>query len=342
MNHRHNRPARAGALKSLLAAASASAIALFAGAPAHAATPKTRVAIIVRDFGNPYWRALRDGAVAEGKKLHIPVSVQAGATETDSIGENAKISTMANEDFTCFGVVPVNATNIITPLIPVSNKHIPIINLDSGLDPAAVKAAGLTITSFIGSDNTNAGQIAGAYMLKMLHDKGNVAILQGIPGEENGINRDNAFRSTTAGKLTVVQAEAADYERSRALTEAEAMLRVHPDLNGIFAANDEMGLGAAQAIANAGKSATIKVVSIDGVKEALESVKSGKLSGTVSQYPYAEGEMAVQACHQLAMGKSIPAHVTAPIKLITPQNAAKALKSFPRPFFTFTDPFGTP
>ncbi|MHB1302802.1 MAG: sugar ABC transporter substrate-binding protein [Acidiphilium sp.] len=327
---------------SLAGAAVVGVLGLVAAMPVQAAAKKARVAIVVRDFGNPYWRALRDGAVAEGKKLHVPVSVQAGSSETDSIGENAKISTMANENFTCFGVVPVNATNIITPLIPVSRKHIPIINLDTGLDQKAVKAAGLTITSFIGSDNYHAGQLAAGYMLKMLHDKGNVAILQGIPGEQNGINRDNAFRKTTAGKLTVVQAEAADYERSRALTDAEAMLRVHSDLNGIFAANDEMGLGAAQAIANAGKTKTIKVVSIDGVKEALGAVKSGKLAGTVSQYPYAEGEMAVQACQQIAEGKSVPAHITSPIELITPQNAGKALKAFPRPFFAFHDPFGAP
>lgn len=322
--------------------AAASTIAMLTVLPASAATTKTRVAIVVRDFGNPYWRALRDGAVAEGKKLHVPVSVQAGSSETDSVGENAKISTMANENFTCFGVVPVNASNVITPLIPVSKKGIPIINLDSGLDPKAVKAAGLKLTSFIGSDNTHAGEIDGKYMLKMLDGKGKVAILEGIPGEENGIHRETAFRKTTAGKLTVVQSESADYERSRALTETEAMLRVHPDLNGIFAANDEMGLGAAQAIANAGKSKSIHVVSIDGVKEALEAVKSGKLAGTTSQYPYAEGEMAVQACVQLAHGKSIPAHITSPIKLITPKNAAMALKDFPRPFFAFTDPFGAP
>ncbi|HEX7390416.1 MAG TPA: substrate-binding domain-containing protein, partial [Acidiphilium sp.] len=322
-------------LRGLLAGTAVAGFAgLLAAGPmpvANAATgAKARVAIVVRDFGNPYWRALRDGAVAEGKKLGVPVSVQAGSTETDSVGENAKISTMANENFTCFGVVPVNATNIITPLIPVSKKGIPIINLDTALDPKAVAAAGLKITGFIGSDNSEAGTIAANYMLKLLHDKGNVAILEGIPGEHNGILRETAFRQTTAGKLTVVQAESADYERSRALTEAEAMLRVHHDLNGIFAANDEMGLGAAQAIANAGKSKSIHVVSIDGVKEALESVKSGKLAGTVSQYPYAEGEMAVQACEKLAEGQPIPAHITSPIELITPKNASEALKAFPR------------
>lgn len=316
---------------------------LVAVAPAAAApAQKARVAIVTRDFSNPYWRALRDGAVDEGKKLGVEVSVQAGSSETDSAGENAKISTMANENFTCFGVVPVNATNIITPLIPVSNKGIPIINLDTPLDAGAVKEAGLKLTGFIGSDNTHAGEIAGQYMLKRLGDHGSVIILEGIPGEQNGIHREEAFRKTVAGKLKIVQAESADYERGKALTETEAMLRVHPDLAGIFAANDEMGLGAAQAILNAGKSKEIHVVSIDGIHEALEAVQSGKLSGTVSQYPYAEGEMAVQACQQLAEGKTIPAHITSPIELITPQNAAEAIKAFPRPFFKFDDPFGAP
>lgn len=326
----------------LAASASACVLALAAAAPSHAATGKARIAIVVRDFNNPYWRALRDGAVAEGKKLGVSVSVQAGANETDAMGENAKISTMASEPFNCYGVVPVNGTNVITPLIPISQKNIPIIDLDTGLDQKAVADAGLKITSFIGSDNHEAGQIAANYMLGLLNNKGNVAILEGIPGEHNGILRETAFRATTAGKLDIVQAEAADYERSRALTEAEDILQVHPDLAGIFAANDEMGLGAAQAIANAGKEGKVKVVSIDGVKEALEAVQSGKLSGTVSQYPYAEGEMAVQACVALSEGKSVPAHITSPIKLITPENAAQALKSFPRPFFSFTDPFGAP
>jgi ABC-type sugar transport system substrate-binding protein len=311
-------------------------------ATADAAEKKANVAIVVRDFNNPYWRALRDGAVDEGKKLNVPVTVQAGSGETDSAGENAKISTMANQPYTCYGVVPVNATNVITPLIPISRKGTPIINLDTALDPKAVKQAGLKLTGFIGSNNIHAGEIAASYMLKQLHGHGKVAILEGIPGEQNGINRETAFRKKVKGKLDVVQATPADYERSEALNKTEPILRAHPDLDGIFAANDLMGLGAAQAILNAGKKQKIKVVSIDGIHEALAAVGSGKLSGTVSQYPYAEGEMAVQACQQLAAGKSIPKHITSPIKLITPANAKKALKHFPRPFFKFKDPFGQP
>lgn len=83
-------------------------------------------------------------------------------------------------------------------------------------------------------------------------------------------------------------------------------------------------------------------MSVDGVTEALQAVKRGTLAGTISQYPYAEGEMAVQACHKLYTGGTIDQQFTAPIKLITQDNANQAINSFPRPFFKFKDPFGAP
>ncbi len=328
---------------SLLAGAvSAMVLAAIPGSPALAAAAKAKVAIVIRDTSNPYWRALRDGAIDEGKKLGVDVTVQAGANETDIVGENAKISTMANQDYTCFGVVPINGTNVITPLLPVSQKGIPIINLDTALDAKAVKSAGLKLTSFIGSDNVRAGKIAGEHMLSLTGGKGDVALLLGIPGEQNGINRETAFRAVTKGKLHVVQTQVADYERAKGLSATTTMLKVHPHIVGIFSANDEMGLGAAQAISNAGKSGKIKVISVDGEKEAIQSVKAGKLSATVSQYPYAEGQMAVQACQAIAQGKKIPTKIESPIKLITPANADQVLAKFPQPFFSFDDPFGAP
>src|SRR5882757_5702589 len=298
----------------------------------------SRVAIATRDFNNPYWAALRDGAVAEGSALKVEVNVQAGSNETDAAGENSKLSTLVSQGYDCYGAVPVDASNIITPLIPASRAGKPILDLDTQVDGNAATQANLKITSFIGSDNTNAGQLAGQHMLQLLGGHGSVAILEGIPGEQNGINRENAFRATTAGKLTVVSAQSANYEQAKAQTVTDAILKVHPDITGIFAANDTMGLGAVQSVINAGRSGQIKVVSVDGIKEALQSVQSGKLAATVTQYPYAEGQMAVEACQALKQGKTIPSRVVAPIKLITSDNVGKALESFPKPFFTYADP----
>ncbi|WP_234354577.1 substrate-binding domain-containing protein [Streptomyces sp. NRRL WC-3618] len=299
---------------------------------------EARIAIVTRDFTNPYWAALRDGAIAEGKKQGVKVEVQAGASETDSTGENAKLSTLAGQKYNCFGVVPVNATNVITPLVPVAQKKIPILNLDTQIDADASKQAGVSYASFIGSDNLSAGQLAGQGLLKRMGGKGEVAILQGIAGEQNGINRQKGFSQEVAGKLNIVATQPADYDQAKALTVTEGILKAHPKITGIFAANDTMGLGAAQAVRNAGLTGKVSIISVDGITAALDAVKAGQLTGTISQYPYAEGQLAVQACINLVAHKTVPARIVAPIALIDSSNAAKAISSFPQPFVPFANP----
>ncbi|WP_340373977.1 substrate-binding domain-containing protein [Streptomyces sp. SS7] len=297
-----------------------------------------RIAIVTRDFTNPYWAALRDGALAEGKKQGVTVEVQAGQSETDSTGENAKLSTLAGQNYDCFGVVPVNATNVITPLVPVAQKKIPILNLDTQIDPDASKQAGVSYASFIGSDNLSAGEQAGQALLKRMGGKGDVAILQGIAGEQNGINRQKGFSETVAGKLNIVATQPADYDQAKAQTVTEAILKAHPKITGIFAANDSMGLGAAQAVKNAGLTGKVSIISVDGITAALEAVKAGTLSGTISQYPYAEGQMAVQACIDLVKKKTVPSRIVSPTALIDSSNVDKAISSFPQPVEPFTNP----
>ncbi len=298
---------------------------------------QARIAIVTRDFTNPYWAALRDGAIAEGKKRGVSVNVQAGSSETDSTGETAKISTLAGQDYNCFGVVPVNATNVITPLVPVARKKIPILDLDTQIDPGASKAAGVSYASFIGSDNLSAGQQAGKALLARMGGMGKIAVLQGIAGEQNGINREKGLASVTGDKLQVVAKEPADYDQAKAQTVTDAILRAHPDIKGIFAANDTMGLGAAQSVKNAGKTG-ISIISVDGITAALQAAKAGTLSGTISQYPYAEGQLAVQACMKLVAKQSVPARVVAPIQLITKANAAAAIAAFPQPIVPYANP----
>jgi ribose transport system substrate-binding protein len=304
----------------------------------NASSSGPRIAIVTRDFTNPYWAALRDGAMAEAKKQGLDVTVQAGSSETDSTGENTKISALAAQDYGCFGVVPVNDTNVITPLVPVAKKNIPILNLDTEINADASKAAGVSYASFIGSDNLSAGQQAGQALMKAMGGGGDVAVLQGIAGEQNGINRLNGFTQETQGKVQIVAAQPADYDQNTALTVTGDLLRAHPTIKGIFAANDTMGLGAAQAVKNAGKTGQIFIISVDGITAALQAVKDGTLSGTISQYPYAEGQMAVQACANLAAKKPVPARVVAPIKLIDKSNVDKALAAFPQPFEPYDNP----
>jgi len=312
-----------------------------AEAPAGSGSAQTTVkmAAVLRNFTNPYWTAMRDGLQDEAKKQGVTVDIQAGSGETDVDGVNAKISTMANQDYNCFGVVPNNATNVITPLVPVARKKTPIMNLDTKADWDAAGKAGVTFATFIGSDNEEAGTLAGKRLVELTKGGGaKAAILQGLAGEANGIAREKGFRAAVGSDLQVVSVASADYEQSKAQTVTDAILKQHPDLKAIFAANDSMGLGAAKSVENAGLKGKVSIISVDGVQAALDAVESGSLAGTVTQYPYAEGVIAIDACIAAVKGTPIPDRVVAPIALIDKDNVSKAKTSFPRPFEPFTNP----
>jgi ribose transport system substrate-binding protein len=112
-------------------------------------------------------------------------------------------------------------------------------------------------------------------------------------------------------------------------------------LSGFFVANDDMALGVSRAIADAGKQGQVQVVSVDGIQDALKAVQAGTLSATVSQYPYTIGAMGIEACKAAMAGKTLPANVTAPVLVVTKDNAAQALASFPKPFASYNDPFSS-
>ena len=92
-----------------------------------------------------------------------------------------------------------------------------------------------------------------------------------------------------------------------------------------------MGLGVAQAIANRGKTGQIKVISVDGNKDAFEAVKSGGIDAVVAQFPYVIGAMGVDACKAAIAGKTLPADVKAPVQVVTKANVDAAWPRRPSP-----------
>ena len=124
-----------------------------------------------------------------------------------------------------------------------------------------------------------------------------------------------------------------------ALTKATDLMTANPDLAGFFVANDDMGLGVAQAIANAGKTGKVKVISVDGNKDAFEAVKSGGIDAVVAQFPYVIGAMGVEACKAAIAGKTLPANVKAPVQVVTKANVDAALAAAPKPAAPYDDPF---
>jgi ABC-type sugar transport system substrate-binding protein len=298
-----------------------------------------KIAAVIKGLDNPFFQAMQQGIEEQSKSQGTAVSVQAATSITDTTGQADKLNALAGQDYSCYLVNPISGTNLVQSLVQVNRKNKPIVNIDSPVDAKAAQAAGVKLATYVGTNNVNAGQMAGEQMLKELSGNGQVALIGGIAGDVTSAARLDGFKKAVTGKLDIAQTVAADWDRQKALTTATDILRARPSLKGFFAANDDMGLGIVRAIQNAGKTGKVKVISVDGNKDALESVNQGQLTATVAQYPYAIGQMGMEACKAAASGKQLPANVEAPVLLVTKDVADKATSNFPKPFGTFNDPF---
>jgi ABC-type sugar transport system substrate-binding protein len=234
-------------------------------------------------------------------------------------------------------VNPITGTNLLSALRGVRR---PIINVDSPVELAAARRAHVQIRTRIGTDDFAAGRLAGRRMAAILPRGGEVALIGGLPANINSGRRLRGFeRGIRGSRIDVVARIDADYDRTKAEVTAEQLRRTYPRISGFFAVNDEMALGVADALGAAGKTSKVKIIGVDGIPEALDAVRAGTISATVSQYPYVMGQMGVEACTAAARGVRLPARVDAPIALLTRANVARAIAAFPKPFQPYSDPF---
>jgi ABC-type sugar transport system substrate-binding protein len=299
---------------------------------------KPKVAAVIKGLDNPFFQAMEDGIKGTAKTEGVDVSVQAAADIGDTTGQADKLTTLAGQDFGCFVVNPISGNNLVQALAPLAGAGKTIVNIDNPIDADAAKAASIDIATYIGTDNKAAGGKAGDFVTSKVAAGGKVAVIGGVSGDVTSAARIDGFSTAVKGKLEIVQQEAADWKRDVALTKATDIIAAHPDVTAFFAANDDMGLGIVKAVENAGLTGKIVVVSVDGNKDALQSVADGGLSATVAQYPYAIGSLGVQACEVSAAGKKLPTKVESPTALVTPDVAQKAIDAFPQPFEKFDNP----
>ena len=294
-------------------------------------------AAVIKGLDNPFFQQMEQGIDAQAGESDVDVEVQAASSITDTSGQADRLNAMAQQGYDCYVVNPISGTNLIQGLAQIAAQGTPVVNIDSPVEADAAEKAGLEVSTYIGTDNVEAGKMGGEAMVEALGGSGKVALIGGISGDVTSAARLDGF-TQAAGDLEIVQTVAADWDRQTAQTRATDILSANPDLKGFFSANDDMALGIARAVANAGMTGKVDIIGVDGIEDALKAVESGDLTASVAQYPYAIGEMGVQACEMAAAGEELPANVTAPVAVVTKDNAQDALEAFPAPFEEFENP----
>jgi ABC-type sugar transport system substrate-binding protein len=322
----------------LWASLTATVSALLLAASAAGAKPApVRLGVVLKGLDNPFFVAMYEGVRAEAGRRAAVASVRAAMSNTDLEGQAALARALVAGKKDCYVVNPITATNLVRALRGAAR---PIINIDSPVDQSAAKRAGVRIRTFIGTNDVAAGKLAADKMVSLIPPGGTVALLGGTAGSVNSLRRLSGFEHGIGGThIRVVARVDADYVRATAEVAAGRILHSHPSLSGFFAVNDEMALGVADAVRAAGKTGTVTIIGVDGIPEALDGVRDGTISATVSQYPYVMGQMAVEACVAAVRGARLPTRVDAPIAVVTKANLARASATFPQPFRGYSDPF---
>jgi ABC-type sugar transport system substrate-binding protein len=297
-----------------------------------------RLGVVIKGLDNPFFTAMREGVLAAAHDRKADVRLSAASGLEDTAGQASKLEALVADELDCYVVNPISQSNLAQALSHVP-QGTPIVNIDSPVGGDEARALGIDISTYIGTDNEAAGGLAADTMADLVGRGASVGVIGGISGDATSAARVDGFGEGARGHFDPLHPVTADWDERKAMLAARTLLHEEPGIAGFFAANDQMALGVAEAVADAGRTGRVAVVGVDGIQEALEAVERGEMSATVSQYPYTIGSLGVEACLAAASGEPLPAKVDAPIQVVTRRNVARAEENFPRPVQPFKSPF---
>ncbi len=277
------------------------------------------VAFVPKALNSPFWADMERGAEDEAAALGIQLVSLAAERETDVERQYQIIENLIQQKVDAILLSPAGSKELVPAVRKANDAGIPVLILDTRIDSAAAESVGAVTMTYIGSDNFEGGRVAGRYLAEELGGRGHVAIIEGISGHETADQRRLGFVDglESSPGVRVAASQTANWERARAYTVAENLLQSHPQLTGIFAANDEMALGALEAVAAAGRLDRIRIIGFDAIPDAVINIRSGRLLGSVAQFPGEMGRLGVR--HAVALlrdGTAPPPEILTRVEMI--------------------------
>ncbi|HHY52438.1 MAG TPA: sugar ABC transporter substrate-binding protein [Clostridiales bacterium] len=297
--------------------------------PASSAAPESSApeqkelvfALLPKTLTNPYFVAMQEFAEAEAAKLGIKLECIAPPDETKVEEQIAMFETMLEKNVDAILVVPCGTTEIVASIEKANAQGIPVLCLDTN-------ASGGEIASFIGTNNYAGGKLAGEWVSDTI-GSGKISIITGTPGNKTHEDRVNGFLDGIKGNPNLVIAGdvvPAYSDRAQGMAQAENLITANPDIKVIYCTNDEMAMGAGEAVKARGLSDQITVIGFDGAPTSAQGILDGIMDASVAQAPGRMAQMGVQVAYELLVNGVQPeAEVDTGCTIVTIENAQEYL-----------------
>ena len=280
------------------------------------------ITVITKALDSEWWQRVKAGAELAAKAdPSVRLNVLAPEREVNVDQQVAIVEDQITRKVRALAVAPTGAAELLPVLERARAAGIPVIIFDTDIQwPSKL--------TYVGGDNRRAGQIAGEHIVKLLNGKGSVAVIRGVLGVMTHEDRVAGFQDALAKApgIKCVTVQPANSERALGMSVMENLLTRYPDLRAVFATNDQMALGAVEAVAAHNLTGKVFVVGIDATHEAVRAVASGRLAADVAMFPEKLGGGAVEAALKAARGEPLEKRIDIGSALVTKENAAEYLR----------------
>jgi ribose transport system substrate-binding protein len=270
-------------------------------------TETKKVGFVISTQSNPFFVTLKEGAERKAKDLGVELIVL--DSQDDPAKEASNVEDLITKKVDLIVINPTDSDAVVNSVLAANDAGIPVITVDRASN-------GGEVVCHIASDNVAGGKMAGEFIIEQLGGKGKVVELEGIAGTSAARERGEGFNAALEGtEIEVVARQTADFDRAKGLDVMENILQSQPEIDAVFAHNDEMALGALEAIKASGRD--IIVVGFDATDDAVKAVEAGEMAATVAQQPGLMGEIAIETAIKVMNGEQVDANIPVELQLVT-------------------------
>jgi len=288
---------------------------------AFGAAKRYKMVFIVKSMDNPFWNMMIEGAQQAAKDLGLEIKGLAPIKPNNVEEQIRMMEDAITAKMDAIVVVPSDSKGIVPGIEKANRANIPVFTSNT-------RAFGGKFIGFAGAPNEEAAYLVAKTFLETLGGKGNVIILEGVPGAQTAIDRkagvDRAIKEFP--NVKVLASQTAKFSRVEGMRVMENLLQQFPKVDAVISCNDEMALGAIEAIDAAKRMKDIKVAGFDGNNDAFKSISEGRLMVTGAQRPDAQAYWSVLATYMYLEGYPVPREVFVPCPVVDKGNVGEYLK----------------
>ncbi|MCY9658736.1 ABC transporter substrate-binding protein [Paenibacillus chondroitinus] len=268
--------------------------------PASSNASKPYIPVISKGFQHQFWQAVKQGAEKAAKEFDVNITFEGPETEAQVDKQIEMLQAALDKKPTAIAFAALDSKASVSLLQKAKSANIPVIGFDSGVD------SDIPVTT-AATDNKKAAALAADKMAEKIGDAGEVALVVHDQTSRTGVDRRDGFVDQMKAKhpnIKIVDIQYGGGDQLKSTDLAKAIIQGHPNLKGIFGANEGSAIGVVNAVTEL-KNDKIVIIGYDSGKAQIDAIKSGKMAGAITQDPIGIGYWSVKAAVMASKGEKV-------------------------------------